>query len=410
VPIALHYLGAERYGLWLTLTSILAMFIFADLGLGNGLLSAIGEAHGKDDDRLAATLISSGFFMLASLAFVLATVGVVAWMTIRPDWGKLFSLQTELAQVEADATAAVLFISFLVALPLSVAQRVRMGYQQGFVNSAFVSVGSVLGLLGVVCAVALDGGLPWVAGSVIAAPLIAQLFNFVFLLREKPWMRPRLSLYETHQAKALLQVGLLFFVLQLSMAVSYFSDNLVIAHILGSESVTDYAVPFKLFGLAPIALGFVLNPLWPAYREAITRGDRQWVLQTLLRSIKIGLGFTIPMAVALVFTGNLIIDRWTGGTIQPSMWLLAGLGLFVVASGISAPLSMFFNGLNIVGYQVITALSMAILNIVLSVVLVDRYGIHGVIFGTVIAQIVCVFFPAAVFVPRLVDRLGRVEA
>ena len=45
VPLTLHYLGAERYGLWATLSSIIALASFADLGLVNGLLNALASAQ-----------------------------------------------------------------------------------------------------------------------------------------------------------------------------------------------------------------------------------------------------------------------------------------------------------------------------------------------------------------------------
>src|SRR5690242_2021779 len=45
VRLTIHYLGVERYGLWMTITSVVSLPWFADLGMGNGLLNAIAEAH-----------------------------------------------------------------------------------------------------------------------------------------------------------------------------------------------------------------------------------------------------------------------------------------------------------------------------------------------------------------------------
>ncbi len=36
VPLTIGYLGSERYGLWITISSVVAMINFADLGIGNG--------------------------------------------------------------------------------------------------------------------------------------------------------------------------------------------------------------------------------------------------------------------------------------------------------------------------------------------------------------------------------------
>ena len=49
VPLALRYLGHERYGLWMTVTAMVGMFTFADLGLGNGLMTEVSQAEGKGE-------------------------------------------------------------------------------------------------------------------------------------------------------------------------------------------------------------------------------------------------------------------------------------------------------------------------------------------------------------------------
>lgn len=64
VPLTFNYLGAQSYGLWLTLSSVTFLLGFTDLGIGNGVPNAISEAHGRDDRRLAREAVSSGFFML----------------------------------------------------------------------------------------------------------------------------------------------------------------------------------------------------------------------------------------------------------------------------------------------------------------------------------------------------------
>ena len=44
VPLTINYIDAERYGIWLTLSSIIIWFNFFDLGLGNGLRNKLVEA------------------------------------------------------------------------------------------------------------------------------------------------------------------------------------------------------------------------------------------------------------------------------------------------------------------------------------------------------------------------------
>ncbi len=86
---------------------------------------------------------------------------------------------------------------------------------------------------------------------------------------------PRFRDVHLGTARPLLKTGSFFLVLQLTGLVAYSLDNVVIAQIMGSSAVQEYAVPTKLFGLAPTLLSFALAPLWPAYREAMARRGRR---------------------------------------------------------------------------------------------------------------------------------------
>src|SRR5205085_10414125 len=135
-------------------------------------------------------------------------------------------------------------------------------------------------------------------------------------------------------------------------------------------AVTDYAVPERLFGIIGVLVGMVLFPLWPAYGEAIARGDQIWVRRTLLRSLSAALVTTALLSVILVSFGRQIIALWTGQeVVDPSFMLLVGLGLWRVIDAGDNAVSMFLNGVNVVRFQLIMAALMAILAIVLKVIL-----------------------------------------
>ena len=54
IPLSVSYLGIERYGIFVAVASLATLFVFADLGLGNGLLNLVADAHGRDDREAAA--------------------------------------------------------------------------------------------------------------------------------------------------------------------------------------------------------------------------------------------------------------------------------------------------------------------------------------------------------------------
>ena len=113
-------------------------------------------------------------------------------------------------------------------------------------------------------------------------------------------------------ARLLLQVGLFFLVLQLAIAVAYTSNSIILAALLGPSAVAEYAVVAKLFMIPTVMVGFALGPLWPAYREALSRGDTQWVRRTFRRSLRVSLAVGGVVSAVLVALGLPLIAAWVG--------------------------------------------------------------------------------------------------
>jgi O-antigen/teichoic acid export membrane protein len=406
IPLTVRYLGPERYGLYATITSIAGLVGWSDFGIGNGLVSELAAAHGRDDRRAAERATSTAFFSLLALALTLGAAFAAAYQFV--PWPSVFNI-TGQGATEAGAATAAFVLGTLLALPLSVVQRAEIGLQETFVASAWQALGSLLGLIGVVTAVALDASLPFLVLAVSVAPALALAGNGVyFFTGRRPWLLPSLRKVRRTAAIGLLRVGALFFVLQVAIAVAYESDAIVLAQIRGPEAVATYSVTMRIFLIVPALAGFVLAPLWPAYGEAISRGEVGWVERALRRSIRFGLTLTIPVVVVLLVVARPLIQAWAG--IRPPVALLVAAAAWIVLMPLSSAFAMFLNGARVIRVQIVLAILMMLSNLSLSIVLTRWLGISGVVWGSVLAQTVCVLIPAAVIVPRTLARLHAEQA
>ncbi len=400
VPLTLHYLGSERYGMWMTMSSLVAMFAFADLGIGNGLLNAVAAAHGRNDRGAIRGFVSSGFFALSAIACLLIGTFALAYPFV--PWFKLFNVETAQARAEAGPALSVLLVCFALAIPIGIVQRVQMGLQRGFMASLWQCASSLLGLAGLLVAVHWRAGLPWLVFAFAGAPLIAALGNtFLFFGRLEPDIAPSARAVSRDAASHIVQTGMLFFVLQIAVAVTFASDNVVIAQILGAESVTEYAVPERMFSLISMILGMALMPLWPAYGEAIARGDHPWVRRILRRSFLTSIGLAAVGSTCLVFAGPRLLALWVGHAVEPLFLLMLGLGVWKVIEAGGNAVAMFLNGAHVVGIQVTLATITAIVVIVLKIVLVASLGTAGAIWATVIGYLTCTALPYVFIIPRM---------
>src|SRR3954451_19581095 len=89
VPLALHYLGPAGFGIFATVVAVTTMLGFADLGLGNGLINTVAEAHGRNDAAELRRQVSTAFVLLAGLAAALGITLAAVYRHV--DWATILS-------------------------------------------------------------------------------------------------------------------------------------------------------------------------------------------------------------------------------------------------------------------------------------------------------------------------------
>jgi O-antigen/teichoic acid export membrane protein len=301
---------------------------------------------------------------------------------------------------------AVTVMCVIASLPLGTSQRVQMGYQEGFLNSAWNTAGSLLGLLALVFAIGHRATLPWLVLCLSGAPVVALAANGTVLFGfRRPHLRPRMRAVSSKTMRHLLGAGSLFFAIQLAGAIGYQLPVLVIARLLGPADVTSFAVPLRLFMVMPALMGFFLTPLWPAYREALARGDIPWVRRAVGVSIALCFGLNVAWGLGLVFGGPAILHWWVGPRVVAPLGLRVGLALWAAFTGLGGPFAMFLNGAGALRFQASCAWLMALSSVALAFVLIPPLGVAGAAFAMVAAQAACVLGPSLVYVPRLLRRM-----
>lgn len=404
VPLTLTYLGPERYGMWMVISSLIAMLSFADLGMGNGLLNAVAQAHGRNDVDMLRRYISSGFAILSAIALI----SLIGFSATYPsvDWSRLFKVNGEVARQESGPAVAVFLGIFAINLPLSIVSKVQAGLQQSFSASLWQCAGSLLALCSMLVVIYIELGLPWLVFAALGAPAVTALCNTVhFFGKARKDLRPSPVFVAGDAAKQIARTGFFFLILQIVSAVAYASDNLVIAQSLGAGSVTVYAVPEKLFSLVTIALSIMLAPLWPAYGEAMARGDLAWVRGAFKRSIFVSLGSAIAMSALLVVLAPTLLSLWVGHEVSTPFLLIAGLGVWKVIEAFGNSMAVLLNGANIMRQQMLIALLTGLSALVLKVYLVGQIGVAGTVWASIIAFSIFSIGPLCVWViPRALAK------
>ena len=391
VPLALHYLGKEQYGLWVAVSSMISMLSFMDGGAGNAVVNMISHAS-ADNKQDIPKIVSTAFFSLMGLALI----GCLIFFGIHPyvSWGKVLGITESVTISDLNNTVLIVGIFFFVNIFLTLVGKIQRGMQEGNLDNFWSGVASLLSLMLVYWCIQEDQGFIVFTIAILAGPMLAYLasnIHYLFISRNE--LRPRFVNIESSIAKNIFKVGGMFFVLQIAVVIQGQANNVIIANMLGAAEVSTYSICMKLFLIPPAMLGLVLTPLWPAYREAFASGDMLWIKRIFFQSMRWSLLISIPSAFILVLFGEKIIDLWVGHETTPSVELLVGCGLWLVLSTLGNAVAVFLNGLQLVKAQLIVTISTAIVNISLTIFLIPKIGTAGAVFGSVFAFFICTILP-----------------
>ena len=391
VPLTVDYLGVERFGLWMIITSILALIAFADLGLGNGLVNAIAKSEGENNHHDSQEAISSTFFILLIMSIIMSSMFFIVYPYI--NWADIFNVKSQLAIEESAPTLAILMSSFFINLPINIVQKIQLGYQQAFINNLWLSLGAVLGLIGVLIAIYFKLGLPYLVGFMVLGPIISMILNGIFLFKNIPDIFPKLKYFNITTSKKLLSIGIVFFFLQLFTVIGGSADNIIISQILGASSVATYAITKKMF-LAIQVSQFIIAPLWPAFVESLAKKDYKWAKSTLIKILKISMLSGGIMALPLVFFGQSVVEVWVNKDVIPSISLLIGFFLFSIFQNYGGSMSVFLNNDNLIKQQLKFVGISAFASIVFQIIFCNIFGLEGIIYGVLLGYLLFYVVPA----------------
>jgi O-antigen/teichoic acid export membrane protein len=404
VPLTLKYLGNERFGLWMTISSVLAMAAFADFGVGNGVLNTVAKAFGKDDMIGVRKAVSSGFALLNSIAALLLLAFFSIYRFV--NWGDFFRVVSPQARAEAGPALAVFATCFALNISMDVVQRVQLGLQQGYRYGLWQMCGSIAGFVGVLGGLWLKVSLPVLVVAIAGAPIFATALNAIhFFGFVRPDLRPSRELVSRDAINQIAKLGGLFFVLQVVVAVSYSADNFIIARTLGAVNVPEYSIPQRMFALITMMSAMLVAPLWPAYGEAISSGDMAWVRKTICSSLVAVLVLASVASATLLLLSQRLIHWWVGSRIHPPFLLLAGLAAWTVLNCCGDALASFLNGASVIKFQVAIALVFGIVCVTVKILFIRHYGIAGIPWATGLTYILCAALPYLLYVPRVIKQM-----
>lgn len=377
VPITLGYLSEELYGVWITLSSIIIWISFFDIGLTLGLKNKLAEALAVGDRALGKKLVSTTYATLICIFIPLCILG--QFIIPQIDWCNILNIPIIYKNDVVNALK-VIFGCVCIQMIFNAISSILAAYQKVALSSIFTPIGNLISLIVIFFLTKYtQPSLINLVLSVSYIPLLVLIIgNIIYFSGQLKDVRPSFKSISFPLVRQIFSLGIGFFFLSVQYVVIFQSTNLLISYISSPIYVTQYSIAYRYLSVTLMLFGLVVNPFWPAFTDAYTKKDFNWMNRMYHKLIRFYYLSVFGLIIMLLLS-PLAYKIWIGDatTIPFSMTLVVSIYLGINTWNTFQ--SNLLNGIGAIKTQVVVSLFGLILYIPLAIILGKQYGAIGIV-------------------------------
>ncbi len=394
LPLLLSYLGQDGLGVWMIALSLMGLVGFVSTGLSASVVTAIGRASAAPSGKSLVRLSTAASVIAMFYAAIVLVVIVPAALLI--DWAWLLGLDSGLSGQPVAWLMVTLAVLLGCGLALSVPRQIMLGRMHGYLAHMLDFAGLIAGAVCLVIAIYFQMPL-WMLGAAFMAPPILTVFigGLFYLHHAGIPLFSRQNL----DGKTLNELGrdsLRMAGYQSAFAVSSQSDLFLIGIILGAPASAAYGIAQRVFSLPILVSTSVNQAQWPAMSRADAAGEYAAVGRMFRRTLVIGSGVAISVAVAIALAYEPLIRLWLGQVIESDSLVLVGMVAWVTVATPVITFDSLLRARQETSFLMRCMIAMATINIPTTLLLLPWIGPAGAIWGSVAGYTFALLLPYSV--------------
>lgn len=361
VPIVMDFVSPSQYGIWLTISSMVAWLSLLDVGLGAGMKNRLTEALAKNNTKLAKELVSTTYILLT----VITVSALVIFMLVIPfvNWSNVYNQDNSMNDILKWTTTIVISF-FLIRLVVGLIGTVLTSHLKPAWSQALNTMANFIVIVTIwTLSKFMNGDLVLLATILSASSVIVYAIASTILYTGKyKHLSPSFKHFKREHIKTILGLGINFFIINISTIIIFQANNFLIIHLFNNEDVVVYNIAYKLFSVCSILFGLISQPFWTAYTDAWTKGDTIWIKTTLKRVFKIWIAI-ICLGLFLLLLSPIIYNIWVGDKVSVPFILSTVIFAYFISHTYGGVYNIFINGIGKIRLQVICLAIVALIYI-----------------------------------------------
>lgn len=386
-PLLVHRLNPAEYGAWVLILQCSGYISLLDFGLQTAVGKFVAEYDAIDDRHASGRVLSSSFVFLC----VSALLGAIVILVITWRVPQLFHQMPAYLFGDVQFGILVIGLSTAFALPFNAFLAVFTGLQRYGFPTLLSLISKVLSSASLAALLLIHGKLVqlcWVIGVFNLATAIGQFIGWKRYASDRVDFGLRMANRAT-SSRLVKYGGVLSIWLIAGLLISGL-DIVIVGH-YDFKNAGYYGIAASVMNFMLLIIGGVFGPLVPAVSSLQARGDSSRVGELTLRSTRYCALLLSLFGLPLAFGASPLLKLWVGPAyaIQSATFLqVLILGNAIRQLGLPYSLAVIATGKQ--HLATISGVAEALVNISVSLYLVQRIGALGVAIGTVVGAFVSI--------------------
>jgi O-antigen/teichoic acid export membrane protein len=375
-PFLIHQLGDPVYGVWVLISSLVGYLGLLDLGFSPSIVKSVAEHRARGDDEAINRLATGGLIIFGALGVICLVLSSVVALC----FNRLF--HTPLGDTAIACIVFIIGLDIAISFPASVFAAVLRGCQRydlyASASTLMVLARSVLVVIFVV------RGYGLLALAIVT--FLLDMARLVYLIgcayRLNPALRIGREYFHRESMRGLSTSSAYFFLISIGTQLNFFTDTVVIGLYFSTAAVTTYFIANRLITYLRELVMEMIGVLMPSVTNLHATQDKARLTELHVLSTKYTLLIALPIAGVFLILGDVFITLWVGPGYSQSVLLLRILTIAIVASLAISPTERVLMGSG--KHEVVARFTIlqAVINLLLSLLLVKPLGLAGVALAT----------------------------
>jgi len=381
-PFILHRLGDDVFGLWVLVFSLTGYYGLFDFGIRSSIVRYVAQFAAKSEEDRLVRFVNTSLCTYGGIGLLLLLLTVIGSANV----SLLFRIPSAL---HASATELFLIVGAAVScsFPLSVFAGVLEGLQKFSWLSLTQVACNLLRALLVVYALTHGGGLLTIAMITMGLNLLAYMV-YAVVVHRLIFMRYGLQYVSRESLRQMVSFGSVTFVILVAAQLRFYTDATVIGIFISSAAITYFSVGSKLVSYSGNITQSMSQIFTPMASQFHASGDMERLRRIFVLGNRACALVVFPVCASLIIVGKSLIEVWVGAKYVATGYLV----LVTLLVGDTTEMAQSASPKILFGMArhrtlAFVRLAEGVVNLVLSIVLLRRYGVIGVALGTVIPQL-----------------------